>query len=88
MYEIRFGMARAELVIFDTLDQKLLRRVGWLSFIQPYAEGQHISRQFLQPPLTTITFFKKQFPIPNNNIEIQKLFYPDDWWIEVRPPGC
>ena len=81
-------MARAELVIFDVLDQTLLRRVGWQSFIQPYADGQQIPRTLLQPPLTMVKFFDNKFPIPNKNIEIQKLFYPDDWWIEVRPPGC
>ena len=87
-YEIRYGSATAELVLFDAVDGFWLRRMGWQALLLPYALEYRVPRHFLQPPLNTVRFFDEQFPVPHKEIEIQKIFYPNDWWREVKPPGC
>ena len=42
----------------------------------------------IAPPLPRKKFYTLRLPVPRGDIEIQKFFYPSDWWLEIKPPGC
>lgn len=42
----------------------------------------------LQPPFPTKTVDGLTASVTHDNMEIQKYLYPDEWWLEAKPPGC
>ena len=88
-YEIRFGKVTADLVLFDlSLDGDWLERVGWENRLFSNLQTNRFPAHLAQRPLPMTKFHNRDYPVPRGEIEIMKYFYPDDWWIEVRPPGC
>lgn len=88
-YEVRFGKATADLVVFEPSSDGLwMERIGWESRLFSNLESNHFPAELIKRPLPTVRFHNLQVPAPREEIEIMKYFYPDDWWKEVRPPGC
>lgn len=42
----------------------------------------------LEPPFSVHDLDGVQVSVPRDGVEIQKYLYPDDWWLEAKPPGC
>lgn len=74
----------------DPLKGNQLRRIGWKRrLLPPESDGlDSFPEALIQQPLPLGTLDKFQFPVPREQIEIQKYHYRDNWWKEVRPEGC
>lgn len=42
----------------------------------------------LEAPFNTKKFHEEDLPVPHDGIELLKYHYPNDWWLEAKPPGC
>ena len=49
---------------------------------------RRIPARLVQKPLPVAMFHGFTMPVPHQGAEVQKYVFPDDWWQEVRPPGC
>ena len=88
-YEVRFGKVTADLVVFEvSSDGGWLERVGWESRLFSNLPSHHFPSTLVKAPLPVIKFQGLNMPVPRGDIEIMKFFYPDDWWKEIKPPGC
>jgi hypothetical protein len=88
VYDIRFGKARGDIVVFDySSDFEWVHRIGWATRILPIEEDRFPSR-LIAPPLPKQKFHNLNLPVPRESLAIQKYFYPHDWWKIVKPPNC
>lgn len=87
----RGDFARADLMIFrHTYIGNSMCRTGlepWILFVNHF-RFHTFPAYLIEQPLATRRFAGVNISIPNNGIEIQKHFYPYDWWKEVKPRGC
>lgn len=93
-YDVRLnpsGQIRLKIFLFEKdPESDQFRRVGWKNRILP-PDSCSITQCFPshlvdKQPLPTTKFSGIRFPIPREEIEIQKYHYPDDWWKPERAP--
>ncbi|XP_050391690.2 uncharacterized protein LOC126810586 [Patella vulgata] len=92
-FEIKYKQALgyinllAEQISFG--DSPMMYQIGWgrWSLFSKVKEFLIPSR-FMESPFKTTNFYGKQIPVPHEDIEILKYLYPNDWWLEIKPPGC
>lgn len=88
IYFLTKGLGRARLVTFDLVeDYTSLSRAG-AKFKRLKKRVTSFPSSLIAPPLPRKSFHSLTLPVPRGDIEIQKYFYPNDWWLEVKPPGC
>ena len=89
LYTVTYGDATVTLTVFEqSEDGESYQRVGLRSRVLPPDMKEKFPLRLLADPLPKLECFGLFLPVPHEDIEIQKYLYPDDWWIEVRPPGC
>ena len=89
MYTVTYGAATVTLTVFEeSEDGESYQRIGLRSRVLPPDMKEKFPKRLLADPLPNLECFGLILPVPHEDIEIQKYLYPDDWWIEVRPPGC
>jgi len=68
----------------------LFRCSGWEQYIffVNYRYHYTFPARLVKPPLPTLNFINRSWPVPRNGIEIQKIHYPNDWWKVAKPRGC
>ena len=90
IYEIRYGRSKANLIFYDWVDntKEWLQRIGWENWIFQKWRNRKIPAKLIKVPLPHMKFYQLRLPVPHSGIELQKYLYPNDWWREVRPPGC
>ena len=90
-YKVSHGNMTGDLMIFrDYYNDGVMRRIGfesWLLFIH-YRYYHQFPKRLIRLPLNTIKFAGLNFFVPRGGVEIQKHFYPRNWWKEVIPAGC
>ena len=89
-YRVTRGSARGDLMLFRQNFFGQCVRTGmesWVFFIN-YRKHHTFPCELIAKPLPTLPFSGLNFKVPRDGIEIQKYFYPDDWWIEAKPRGC
>ena len=88
VYTVSYGRATGELVLFELSDDFVfLQRVGAARLLQE-ENRERFPSKFMAPPLPKLEFGPHNIPVPAGGIEIQKYFYPEDWWKEIKPKGC
>ena len=88
VYSLTYGKATGELVLFELSDDFIyLQRVGASRLLQE-EDRERFPSKMMAPPLPKLKFNKLDLPVPVGGIDIQKYFYPEDWWKEVPPKGC
>ncbi|CAD5122961.1 DgyrCDS11352 [Dimorphilus gyrociliatus] len=88
-YTAYFQSATASLTVFQlSEDYASLERIGWSHKLFKNSPGQQFPSRLAAPPLPFIKFFNESMPVPKGDIEIQKFLYPDNWFREMKPPGC
>lgn len=89
MYTVTYGVATVTLTVFEeSEDGESYQRIGLRSRVLPPDMKEKFPKRLLADPLPNLECYGLVLPVPHEDIEIQKYLYPDDWWIEVRPPGC
>ncbi len=90
VYEIRYGQAKANLIFYDWVDdtREWLQRTGWENWIFQKWRNRKIPAKLVKTPLPYVKFYHLKIPVPHSGIELQKYLYPNDWWREIKPPGC
>ena len=90
-YKVRKRMASGDLMIFsEYYNDGVMRRTGfesWIFFIQ-YRWYHQFPARLIKKPLPLHSFVGTDLPVPREGNEIQKYFYPNNWWIETVPKGC
>lgn len=83
LFTIELENVRAEIVLFKYNDDftRLERQL-------PFGVTDSFPSKLLAPPLEKRKFFRQTLPVPNDGIDIQRYFYPDDWWKPVKPVNC
>ncbi len=88
-YTIRYGQATADLILYElSPDGIWLQKVGWENRIFSNIDNHKIPVKLVENGLTSMKFHGLNLPAPYKPMEVQKYLYPDDWWMEVKPPGC
>ena len=88
-YTVYYKTARAELVVFDLSDDYIwLEGVGLRNRMKSSEAKERFPSRLIAPPVPKRKFHGYDMPVPRGEIEIQKFFYPEDWWLEVKPEGC
>ena len=89
-YEVKYGSADGYITVFLGTFYGEMYRIGWLNNLLWWFQSNPISfpSSLLEAPLPTKLLYNKNVPVPHENIEILKYLYPNDWWLEVKPPGC
>ncbi|XP_041354157.1 uncharacterized protein LOC121371988 [Gigantopelta aegis] len=89
-YEVKYGSADGYVTVFSGMFYGEMYRTGWLYNLLWWFQSKPISfpTNLLEAPLPTKKLYGHDVPVPKESIEILKYLYPDDWWLEVRPPGC
>lgn len=89
VYTATAGMGKANLVLFDLSDDyQWLQRIGMVNRLMFLEGREKFPSALAAPPLPTVNLGWVELPAPRGDIEIQKYLYPNDWWKEVKPPGC
>lgn len=91
VYAVRLGSAVGSIHTFAvSADKEAARPGGWSGgwFSNSHNKPVSFPVRLLEAPLTSVKFYNKDMPVPHEGIEILKYMYPDDWWLEVKPPGC
>ncbi len=90
IYEIRYAQSQANIIFYDWVDsdKKWLQRIGWENWIFQKWRNRKIPAHLIKSPLPFVKFYHLKLPVPHSGIELQKYLYPNDWWLEVKPPGC
>ena len=89
-YRIKRGKARGDLMIFKTSFYNEMCRTGiepWL-FWYNHKRYHRFPSSLLEQPLPKAKFAGIDLSVPRKGYEIQKYFYPNDWWKETKPKGC
>ncbi len=88
-YTVYYKTARAELVVFELSDDYIwLQGVGLRNRMRSSESREKFPSRLIAPPVPKHKFHGYDMPIPRGETEIQKYFYPNDYWQEVRPPNC
>ena len=72
-------------------DREAMRqRVGWRHrILPPGSEGlEEFPAKLVALPLPSVTLSGIKVDVSHEGAELQKYHYQDNWWTEVRPPGC
>ena len=89
LYKMYYRKAYGEMILFHlSNDYKWLLRHGWDRSLKNEKPRSRFPSELAAPPLPTLKFHNMKMPVPRRDIEIQKYFYPKDWWKEIKPPGC
>ena len=67
-----------------------MKRAGietWI-FALHYNNFHAFRARLIEKPLPQVRFGLKKMPVPREGMEIQRHFYPDDWWMELKPATC
>ena len=89
-YRVVRDTARGDLMVYRRNWFDSCVRLGiesWIFFIN-YRKYHTFPCRLIEKPLPTLLFSHVNFTVPRQGNEIQKHFYPEDWWIENKPPGC
>ena len=89
-YVVHRNGAHGDIMIFKEYWTGERGRIGiepWLFFVHFKYYHQAPARLFVKP-LPKLRFAGIDFSVPKDGLEIQKRFYPHDWWKEVKPKGC
>ena len=89
-YVISRNEAHGDLMLFSKTWFGDRGRTGiepWLFFVHFRRFHQAPARLF-DKPLPALPFLGLNISVPREGMEIQKHFYPKDWWKEVKPKGC
>ena len=88
-YIINYKTVSAEITVFEKVGNHM-ERVGWEKRLFPhlYLDYQNFPFQLVEKELTKIKFNNLLIPVPNQEFELQKYLYPENWWKEVKPKGC
>ncbi|XP_066922947.1 uncharacterized protein [Clytia hemisphaerica] len=89
-YVISRNKAHGDLMIFSETWFGDRGRTGiepWVFFIHFRNFHQAPARLF-EKPLPKLPFLGMNISVPREGMEIQRHFYPNDWWKEVKPKGC
>ena len=89
-YVVSRNEAHGDLMLFSKTLFGERGRTGiepWLFFVHFRTYHQAPARLF-EKPLPTLRFLGMNMSVPREGLEIQKRFYPKDWWKEIRPKGC
>ena len=88
-YVLSYKGITGEITIFEKVGAHC-ERVGWEKRIFPhlYLEYQRFPYSLISKNLPKSKFHDFEIPIPHDSFEIQKYFYPENWWKEVKPKGC
>ena len=89
VYTARIGQGKVNLVLFDlSEDYQWLQRIGVVNRLLFAEAKERFPSALAAPPLPQVKLGWVELPAPRRKSEIQKYFYPNDWWKEVKPPGC
>lgn len=83
-----------KIIIFENDPMtKMMRRVGWKRrVLPPDCESSTMLHCFpprlIDAPLMSKKLGANLFPVPHEEIEIQKYLYPSNWWKDLNPPPC
>ena len=90
LYEIRYGQGKANLIFYDWLDgtKEWLQRIGWENWIFQKWQNRKIPAKLIKTPLPHVKLYRLRLPVPHSGIDLQKYLYPNDWWKDIKPPGC
>lgn len=86
----RGDTARGDLMVFRKSLFGYMWRTGiepWVFFVN-YRRFHTFPASLIQEPLPKMEFAGVNISVPREGIEIQKYFYPHDWWKESKPRGC
>uniref|UniRef100_T1J0Q1 LicD family protein n=1 Tax=Strigamia maritima TaxID=126957 RepID=T1J0Q1_STRMM len=87
----RLGSVEIYVFELDTMNN-MLKRVGWKRRVLPPNCENTILHCFpprlAKTPLPEKELSGVTLPVPREEIEIQKYFYPDDWWKENKSEDC
>lgn len=88
-YVVSYKGVTGEITIFEKVGAHA-ERVGWEKRIFPhlYLDYQRFPYSLIEKDLTKVKFHDLKLPVPHDSFEIQKYFYPENWWKEVKPKGC
>jgi len=89
-YRVTRGTARGDLMVFRKSFFGDMWRTGiepWVFFVN-YRRFHTFPAALVEQPLPKTLFAGVNISVPRHGIEIQKHFYPHDWWIESKPRGC
>lgn len=89
-YRVQRDTARGDLMVFRKTIFDNMCRTGietWLFFIN-HKQFHTFPASLMEKPLPVTLFAGVNISIPRSGIEIQKHFYPHDWWREMKPVGC
>lgn len=90
-YHLTFNSASGTLHLWTvSADGEFAYPSGWFSSLQRMLGNTQpfVPAHLLEAPLQSILFHGKNMLVPHENIEMLKYLYPDNWWLEVKPPGC
>jgi len=60
---------------------------SWFFFIH-HRYNFAFPARLVKTPLPTLNFVKRNWTVPREGIELQKVHYPNDWWKVAKPRGC
>ncbi|KXJ23769.1 uncharacterized protein LOC110249975 [Exaiptasia diaphana] len=90
-YRVTRGSARGDLMIFrDYYNNGWMHRIGveaYLAFVN-YRKFHVFPAHLVKLPLDSSPFGRVNVSIPHGGVEIQRYFYPHDWWKISKPGGC
>lgn len=89
-YRVTRATARGDLMVFRETYFGEMSRTGiesWVCFLNHRNYHMFPSRLF-KIPLPMLPFADVNFSVPRGGIEIQKHFYPNDWWKENKLDDC
>ncbi|KAK7107636.1 uncharacterized protein [Littorina saxatilis] len=63
---------------------------GWMNKMRRRFGHKQVSFPvwLLKEPFEATKVNGVDVPVPHDGIEMLKYLYPDDWWLELKPPGC
>ncbi|KAK7494867.1 hypothetical protein BaRGS_00013994 [Batillaria attramentaria] len=91
MYAVKYGSAVGGIQTYIVSADGEFAMEGGMSntFWRWLGGGQVIfPARLLDAPLNKVKFHGSDMPVPHEGIEILKYLYPDNWWLEIKPPGC
>ena len=89
-YRVVRDSARGDLMVYRRNWFENCVRLGiesWVFFLN-YRKYHTFPCYLIEKPLPYLPFSHVNFTVPRQGVEIQKHFYPNDWWVESKPSGC
>ena len=91
LYKLEKGGVTADVMVwYNSYGGAWMYRNGWESYILflNYWYNHIFPKRLLQPPLPKIEFAGMMMNMTHGQYKIQTYHYKEDWYREVRPPGC